>query len=279
MQKAIEESGGGFIAHEGKKLGFGEVAADAAELESRDADLRQWGAGGLLGKPLPRLDLPAKSDGSLRFAGDVRLPHMVLAAVQMAPPGGELIGFSRAAAERQKGLQGLVVDRRWLAAIGETWWAAEQALKAARPQFTGPATPDTMTVLDEALESGSAEALFEQGDYDAAVGSARALGATYRIARVLPHIYEIVRILDNQVAGWFTSDLSVVAPHSIDLFTLRAIARQAVKEGKTSWVGKMGAANEVKPERAETSGVRSLESLNPASAEELAVFLRARNGK
>jgi hypothetical protein len=103
-------------------------------------------------------------------------------------------------------------------------------------------------------------------------------GTTYRIARVLPHIYEITSIRDNSVAGWFTSDLSVVAPHAVDLFTLRTVARQAVKEGKTSWVGRMGPANESKPERAETSGVRSLESLNPASAEELAVFLRARNG-
>jgi hypothetical protein len=104
-------------------------------------------------------------------------------------------------------------------------------------------------------------------------------GATYRIARVLPHIYEIVSILDNRVAGWFTSDLSVVAPHAVDLFTLRTIARQAVQQGKTSWVGRMGAANEAKPEGAEVSGVRSLESLNPSSAEEIAVFLRARNGK
>ena len=132
------------------------LAAVCDDGNIRDADLRQWGAGGLLGKPLPRLDLPAKSDGSLRFAGDVRLPHMVLAAVQMAPPGGELKGFSRAAAERQKGLHELVVTRRWIAAIGETWWAAEQALKAARPRFTGSATPDTMTVLKEALENGSA---------------------------------------------------------------------------------------------------------------------------
>ena len=53
-------------------------------------------------------------------------------------------------------------------------------------------------------------------------------GATYRIARVLPHIYEAVRILDNQVAGWFTSDLSVIAPHAVDLFTLRTVAQEAV---------------------------------------------------
>lgn len=172
----------GFITHEGKRLGFGEVAEAASRLDPSDVELRSWGSGGLLGKPLPRLDVPAKSDGSLRFAGDVRLPDMVFAAVRMAPPGGELSGFSRSAAERQKGLQEIIVTRRWLAAIGETWWAAERTLAAARPRFTGLAGADVGPLLDEALESGDAESQFEQGDYEAAVGSARALGATYRIA-------------------------------------------------------------------------------------------------
>lgn len=173
----------GFVSHEGKRLGFGKVAAAAAGLEPRtDLPLRPWGGGGVLGQPLARLDLPAKSDGSMRFAGDVRLPDMVFAAVRIAPPGGALRGFSRSAAERQPGLKQLLVDRRWLAALGETWWAAEEALKRALPRFSGPAGGDPMALLDGALKVGSSETLLDQGDYDKAVGSARALGATYRIA-------------------------------------------------------------------------------------------------
>ena len=168
----------GSITHEGKRLGFGTVAATAAGLKPAAVEPRPWGAGGLLGKPLPRLDLPAKSDGSLRFAGDVRLPDMVFASVRMAPPGGKLRGFSRAAAERQKGLQQLIVTNGWLAAIGETWWAADRALAAAQPHFTGRADAD----WEQALEDGKAETLVDEGDFDQAVGSAKALGATYRIA-------------------------------------------------------------------------------------------------
>ena len=62
---------------------------------------------------------PPKSDGSLRFAGDVRLPRMIFASVRMAPPGGRLTGFSRAAAKQQQGLIDLVVRDEWLAALGE----------------------------------------------------------------------------------------------------------------------------------------------------------------
>ena len=73
-----------------------------------------------------------------------------------------------------------------------------------------------------------------------AKGMVQVDGATYRIVRVVPHVYEAVRISDNLVAGWFTSDLSAVTPHRVDLFTLRNVARQAVRAAKTSWTGRLG---------------------------------------
>jgi len=57
---------------------LGEVSADAAGLRRPETrQLRPLGADKLAGEPLPRLDLPAKSDGSLRFASDLRLPRMI----------------------------------------------------------------------------------------------------------------------------------------------------------------------------------------------------------
>src|SRR5262245_36789964 len=88
-------------------------------------------------------------------------------------------------------------------------------------------------------------------------------GKTYRIARVLPHVYEAVRLLDNQVAGWFTSDLSVIAPHAADLFTLRTIARQAVRDAKTSWTGRLDPNPESKVDPADLSGVRNTAAFGP----------------
>jgi len=197
----------GFVSHEGKKLAFGALAAEAAKLEpAEDVPLRR---GKLVGKTQPRLDLPAKSDGSLRFAADVRLPGMLFAAARLAPPGGQLLGFSRAAAERQPGLRQLVVTRTWLAAIADTTWAAEGALKAAQPRYTGQAIADGPAIraaLDDALSNGDSTRLFEQGDFDAAVGSARALGATYRIAaaehRGLEPMCATARLTDGRLEVW-----------------------------------------------------------------------------
>lgn len=197
----------GFVRHEAKQLGFGALAAEASRLElADDVPLRR---GKLMGQPLPRLDLPSKSDGSLRFAADVRLPGMLFAAARLAPPGGELKGFSRAAAEKQPSLRQLVVTRRWIAAIADNWWAAEQALAAALPRFTGSADASDAAVqsaFDEALAKGEATRLFEQGDFDAAVGSARALGATYRIAaaehRSLEPMCATARLSNARLEVW-----------------------------------------------------------------------------
>lgn len=175
----------GAVIHRERRLGFGALAEAAAGIEPGEPQLRKAGSGRLAGQPLPRLDLPAKSDGSLRFAGDVRLPGMLFASARLAPPGGRLVGYSSAGAEQAPGLRLLVRTDGWVAALGDTWWAAERALAAAAPRFTGPADANDAGVeaaMQAALDGGERRALFERGDYAEVVGEARALAATYRIA-------------------------------------------------------------------------------------------------
>ena len=176
----------GFVLNRAQRLGFGQLAEAAAGLEPADQPkLRKPGSGRLAGQSLARLDLPPKSDGSLRFAGDVRLPKMLFASVRMAPPGGRLRGFARAAAEKVPGVQPLVVGGGWLAALGDTSWAAERALVVANARFTGSADATDAAIdsaLQTALDTGDRTMLVERGDYADIVGEARALTATYRIA-------------------------------------------------------------------------------------------------
>jgi len=214
----------GFVVHEGKRLAFGEVAADAAGLHAPETPRRRAvGAGKLAGEALPRLDLPAKSDGSLRFAADVRLPRMMFASVRMAPPGGRLRGFSRAGAKAQQGLIDLVVRDSWIAALGETWWAADNALTRASPRFTGHADDDVAERLAGLLESGSSTRLFERGDYARATEGSRPLSATYAIAAT-PH-----RSLEAPAAvARFTGDrLEVWAGTQVPDLARAAAARAA----------------------------------------------------
>src|SRR3546814_4276538 len=69
----------------------------------------------LAGRPLPRLDLPSKVDGSARFAGDVRLPDMVYASVRRGPyGGGPLLRIDRDAAEAVPGVIALFENPWWV---------------------------------------------------------------------------------------------------------------------------------------------------------------------
>lgn len=203
------DSADGFVVHGAQRFGFGELAEAAAGLDPGTPVLRRPGSGRLAGQSLARLDLPAKSDGSLRFAADVRLPGMLFASARIAPPGGRLRGFSRSAAEMVPGLKQLVVNDGWLAALGETWWAAERALVAANGRFTGSADANGAAVdaaLQTALDDGERQSLLARGDYAETVGNARALAAIYRIApaehRSLEPLCATARFAGGRLEVW-----------------------------------------------------------------------------
>ena len=173
----------GMVHHAGKALGFGALAEAAAG--QRAPSSPQLRRGRLAGRPLPRLDLPSKSDGSFRFAADVRLPEMLFASARLAPPGGRLSAFSRRAIEAAPGVRGLVTREGWIAVAADNWWSAEQALVAARPHFAGAASPDAgelRALAEAALAGGGGETLLERGDYARAVAGSRPLAATYWVA-------------------------------------------------------------------------------------------------
>lgn len=120
----------------------------------------------------PRMDLPAKVDGSFTFAGDVRLPGMVFAAIAHGPQGASVLAsYDKQAAARVRGLVGVVRAKRWLAAAASTWHAAEKAVRAMEPRFNadGPIADSekVLVALDKALTKGEASRLWAEGDPDA----------------------------------------------------------------------------------------------------------------
>src|SRR3954465_14034581 len=90
-----------------------------------------------MGPPRQGLEGPAKADGSWRHAADVRLPGMLFASARLAPPGGRLQTFDREALSRFPGVRHVTANNQWIAVVAETWWAAEQAIRAASPRFSG----------------------------------------------------------------------------------------------------------------------------------------------
>lgn len=174
----------GFVINGVRTFTFAELAEEAAvRRPPRSPQLRTSEKLRLMGRALQRLDGAAKVDGSLRFACDVRLPGLLFASARLAPAGGRLKSFSRDALSSVPGVSHVAARDTWIAVVADTWWAAERALKAANPVFSGERTgTDLRALFEDALTNGDAREWFSRGDYDAVTRGSRALAATYYVA-------------------------------------------------------------------------------------------------
>jgi isoquinoline 1-oxidoreductase beta subunit len=180
----------GFVTHGKKRLRFGDVAAAAALLEPPDEPVyRASSSDPLYGKELTRLDLPAKIDGSANYAGDIRLPDMVFAAIRQGPLGAtRLKGIDRKHGLASPGLLHVVTHERWVAAVARNWWAANRALDRFAPVFETEGTPVSTDRIDKALKAalkGDGYRIVNEGDVAEAMEGRQKVAAEYAVAPAL----------------------------------------------------------------------------------------------
>lgn len=180
----------GFVTFGAKKLRFGEVAAAAALFEPpAEPVYRSSSADPLYGKELTRLDLPAKVDGSANYAGDIRLPDMVFAAIRQGPLGAtRLKSIDRKAGMASPGLLHVVQHERWVATVARNWWAANRALDRFAPVFETAGTPISSDRIDKALESALKDdgyRIIQHGDVTEAMEDRTKIAAEYVVAPAL----------------------------------------------------------------------------------------------
>ncbi len=179
------DTAAGFVVRGDDRMRFGEVAAEAAALTVPagvtwrvDTDNR------LTGRSVPRLDLPAKVDGSANYAADIRLPDMVYAAIAQGPLGDtRLKSVDKAAANRVLGVLSVVETERWVAAVATNWWAANRAVEAMRPRFVTSGALASNRSIDKALDRAFDEGtrMASAGDVADAFRGATVVTADYRI--------------------------------------------------------------------------------------------------
>ena len=112
-------------AASGRSLSYGQIAAFAELPETLpEVDEREFKTHGefrYLGKDIPRLDVPAKSDGSAEFGIDVQVPGMAYASVLRAPVEGEAPSVvNDTAARAVQGVTDIVTLPYGVAVVGET---------------------------------------------------------------------------------------------------------------------------------------------------------------
>ena len=76
----------------GRRLRYSEVAADAAKVTlDKEPEIKTPDKFTFIGKPIPRVDVAPKIDGSGKYGMDAQVPGMVFAAILQCPvPGGKL---------------------------------------------------------------------------------------------------------------------------------------------------------------------------------------------
>jgi isoquinoline 1-oxidoreductase beta subunit len=109
----------------GKKLSFGKLAAKAAKLPVPKEPKLKSGAKRLLGKPLHRLDSPAKINGTAVFGIDVHVPGMLTAVIARPPVfGARVKSFDAAKAKAFPGVRDVFAIREGVAVVADGFWPA-----------------------------------------------------------------------------------------------------------------------------------------------------------
>lgn len=216
----------GFVVMGERRERFGVLAERAVResLPGGELPLRTGDDKRLVGTPAPRLDAPAKVDGSATFAGDVRKPGMVFASIRQGPIGeAKLLSVDKAAAEAVPGVVSVIETDRWVAAAATTWWAANRAVDAMAPRFETHGLVDDRSIasaLDAAL-AGEGARVHDAGDVDAAFAGGRTQTATYRVRAALHAAIEPT----SATAEWNDGTLTLWMPTQAPTLARAAAAR------------------------------------------------------
>lgn len=161
--------------NKGRVLSFNELAAAAAQRPlDPEPELKPAAEWQLLGKSLPRKDIPSKVDGSAVFGVDVQEPGKLFAACRRPGSfGGVVEGFEASAALERPGVVGVYEVDNAVAVVAEDWWTAHRALSEVDIQFGENRLADhdddaIAAQFKAALDSPETPVADNVGDVDAA---------------------------------------------------------------------------------------------------------------
>ena len=172
------QSGEVLHAPTGRRLKYGELAADAARLPVPEhVALKHPEDFKLIGRPAKRLDTPAKVNGTAVFGIDVRPPGVKIATLAQSPVfGGRVKSVDDTAAKAVKGVSQIVRLDDAVAVVADHMGAAKKGLAALAIEWDDGShaklsTADIAAELEKAtLNSGPVAQNI--GDVDKAMASA-----------------------------------------------------------------------------------------------------------
>ena len=121
------------VTHTASKRSFtyGQLASDAAKLEAPKTvqlkDPKNWT---LIGKSIPRVDIPDIVVGKRQYGIDTQLPGMLHAAVAACPVfNGTVKSLDASKVENRRGIVKVLNLGSFVAVVADNWWRAKEALR------------------------------------------------------------------------------------------------------------------------------------------------------
>jgi len=174
---ACRAENGSVVGPNGKRLGFGALASKAALLPVPPKPQLKGGSRTILGKPLHRLDSPAKISGAAVFGIDVAMPGMLTAVIARPPVfGGKVKSFDAAKALQVPGVKQVVAVDAGVAVIADGFWPAQQGREALSIQWDegAGAQVDTVAMRQQYATLAATPGLVARKEGDAAAVLAKA---------------------------------------------------------------------------------------------------------
>jgi isoquinoline 1-oxidoreductase beta subunit len=185
-----------FVSHgpSKRRLPFGQLAAAAASLPvPKEPHLRSLKELPLIGKELPRLDVPYKVNGSARFGLDADVPDMLYAAVRHGSAYGSVIDTIDAdEATKMPGVRLVMAIPQGVAVVADQYWQAATALAQVKETYKDhPNLKQTSATVEASLRKAMTEpgdtAIGVHGDFPGAIkGAAKVLEGNFSFA-ILAH--------------------------------------------------------------------------------------------
>lgn len=225
----------GVISHpSGKSAGYGLMAKFASATPPGTVRLKDRKDWKLIGQPAPRLDVPAKTNGTALFAQDIRPPGLLFASVRMCPMlGGSPGAVNGNAALAMPGVLRLVRLPAYaggtagFAVVAKTGWHARQGAQAVEVQWQQRPlgaldSRRIQAMLENAVRQGDGNVFHEKNDVDQAESqAARTIEAWYSAPFLAHATMEpmncTAQVKDGKVTVWAPTQVPQMA---------RAIAAQ-----------------------------------------------------
>jgi isoquinoline 1-oxidoreductase beta subunit len=229
-----------------RRFTYGELVETASKLLPINTDaipLKPPREFRLIGRPLPRVDLAGKVDGSAQFGIDVRIPGMLFAVIARCPQfGGKLISFDATGAKATPGVRAVfpvppigevsvtpgvarnIRSSGGVAVVADSTWAAIQGRDALKVSWDrGSATESTESLQKLLRKQAAAPPSYvavNQGDaLKALERSPKKVEATYELPfqahATMEPMNTTVHVHDDHIEVWSPTQIGEIHRNEI----------------------------------------------------------------